>query len=151
MSHRGRSLGTNGPHGQPMLLTSRMHTLVHKWHERAAEMPHPIHMQLSWTPAINIAMSHPAGMRRIAPRGFHRKYDFALRGFLFPLPVVVSTSRSGYGVLPQSKPIPAALEQNCCCHHEASNSSLQSWGHRAMTYSKSSMWSHVDDLKRRSM
>ena len=75
------------------MLKLHMHTLGHKWHEGAAQMPHHIHMQLPWPPTINIAMFHqvrmraitepldPAGMLTIAPRGIHLKYNL-----LFPLP-----------------------------------------------------------------
>jgi len=64
MRHGGTSLGTSRPHGL-LVLTLRMHTLGHKWHEGAAQMPHHIHMQLPWPPIINIATPHQARRRTI--------------------------------------------------------------------------------------
>ena len=47
------------------MLILHMHTLGHKLHKGAAQMPHHINMRLSWPSTINIAMSNQVRMRAI--------------------------------------------------------------------------------------
>ena len=47
------------------MLISHMQTLGHKLHKGAAQMPHHMHMRLSWPSTINIAMSHNVHMHAI--------------------------------------------------------------------------------------